>query len=144
MLLNFYVQADPHSPDQDTSYLESASSWVKNTITSPLPELSYREAKDWVIHHTRETLDSAKDLFKYLSGDPASPRPAVTQVALPEPRKQELPADDRSGLWSSVAGLFGSLKGGNRKGSQGGTLDAGHGRVWQEGEVHADLVRVSV
>jgi import inner membrane translocase subunit TIM21 len=143
MLLNFYVQADPHSSDQDASYLESASSWVKNIVTS-LPELSWQEAKGWVIHHTHETIDSAKDLFRYLSGDPASPRSAAIQVALPEPRKQELPADDRIGFWSSVTGLFGSLKSGNRKGKQEGTFDTGHGKVWQEGEVHAELVRVSV
>jgi mitochondrial import inner membrane translocase subunit TIM21 len=142
MLLNFYVQADPYSPNQDASYLESASSWVKNTVTS-LPELSWKEAKDWMVHHTQETVDSAKDLFRYLSGDPAAPRPADTQVALPGPRKQDLPASDRNSFWSSVTGLFGSLKGGNRKGSQEGTFDAGQGRVWQEGEVHADLVRVS-
>jgi import inner membrane translocase subunit TIM21 len=143
MLLNFYVQADPHSSDQDASYLESASSWVKNIVTS-LPELSWQEAKGWVIHHTHETIDSAKDLFRYLSGDPASPRSGAIQVALPEPRRQELPADDRIGFWSSVTGLFGSLKSGNRKGKQEGTFDTGDGKVWQEGEVHAELVRVSV
>jgi mitochondrial import inner membrane translocase subunit TIM21 len=143
MLLNFYVQADPHLPDQEASYLESMSTWVQSTVTS-LPELSWQEAQGWVVHHTRETIESAKDLFRFLSGDPASPKPVASQVALPEPQKQELPSDTGRGFWGSVTGLFGSLKGGNRKGLQEGTFDAGHGRVWQEGEVHADLVRVSV
>jgi len=140
MLLNFYVQADPHSLDQEASYLESTSTWVKKTVMS-LPELSWQEAQDWVVHHTRETSESAKNLFRFLSGDSASPKPVSSQVVLPEPQKQELPSDTGRGFWSSVTGLFGSLKGGNRDGLQEGPFDAGHGRVWQEGEVHADLVR---
>ncbi|KAI0307941.1 TIM21-domain-containing protein [Multifurca ochricompacta] len=140
MLLNFYVQADSQSLDLYTSHFESASSWVKNTVTG-IQDLSWQEAKDWITFHTRETTDSAKDLFRYLSGDPMLPKSAAARAAFPKPQTKESPEDDGKGLWSSLTGLFGSLKSGNRKGPQDGTLDAGHGRVWQEGEVHADLVR---
>jgi import inner membrane translocase subunit TIM21 len=143
MLLNFYVQADTQPPDQDVSYFESTISWLKST-SMHLSEVSWQDAKDWTILHTRETVDSAKDLFRYLSGDPVSAKSTAAQVALPEPRRQDPPADDRKGLWSGFTGLFGTLRGGSRKGPYEGTLDAGRGRVWQEGEVHADLVRVGV
>lgn len=141
MLLNFYVQVNSYSPDEDASYFESASSWLKSTVTN-LSRVSWQDARDWTVLHTRDTIDSAKDLFRFLSGDPVPSKSAAAQVALPEPRKQELPAVDRKGFWNSFTGLFGSLRGGSRKGSYEGTLDARHGRVWQEGEVHADLVRV--
>ena len=143
MLLNFYVQANSHSPDQDVSYFESASNWLKTTTTN-LPEVSWQETKDWIILQTRETVDHAKDLFRYLSGDPASSTSRASQVSLPVPRKQEAPAGDEKGFWVNFAGLFGSLRGGSRKGPYEGTLDAEHGRMWEEGEVHADLVRVSI
>ena len=143
MLLNFYVQANPHLPDSHTSYFQSVSSWVTSTVTN-LPELSWQEAKDSTVRYAQETVDSAKDLFRYLSGDPAPPQSASTVVAFPEPLKQELPTDDKKSFWGSVAGLFGSLKGGSRTGPQEGTPDAGHGNVWLEGEVHADLVRVGI
>ncbi len=141
MLLNFYVQANSHSADQDASYFESASSWLNNAVTN-FSEFSWQESMGWITLHTRETIDSAKGLFRYLSGDPVPSNSAAAQVSLPAPRKQESPLGDGKGFWSSFAGLFGSLKGGTGKGPYEGALDTGHGSVWQEGEVHADLVRV--
>ncbi|KAH8997564.1 TIM21-domain-containing protein [Lactarius akahatsu] len=140
MLLNFYVQANPHLPDSHTSYFQSVSSWVTDAVTN-LPELSWQETKDSAMRHAQETVSSAKDLFRYLSGDPAPPQPAATHVAFPEPLKQEVPTGDRKSFWSGVAGLFGSLRNRSRTGPQEGTPEAGHGRLWHEGEVHADLVR---
>ncbi|KAI9512875.1 TIM21-domain-containing protein [Russula earlei] len=140
MLLNFYVQANAKSPEQDASYIESASSWLKDTATN-LSETSWHEARGWIMHHTRETVDSAKDLFKYLSGDTVRSKSAAPEVALPMPRKRESPGEERKGFWDSFAGLFGSLRGGGLKGSYQGNADAGRNGVWQEGEVHADLVR---
>jgi import inner membrane translocase subunit TIM21 len=143
MLLNFYVQANPHLPDSHTSYFQSVSSWVTSAVTN-LPELSWQDAKDSALRHTRETVSSTKDLFRYLSGDPAPPQPASTHIAFPEPLKQELPTADKKSFWSGVAGLFGSLRGGSRTGPLEGNPEAGHGKVWHEGEVHADLVRVGI
>ena len=143
MLLNFYVQANPHLPDSHTSYIQSVSSWLTSTVTN-FPELSLQDAKDSVTRRAQETVGSAKDLFRYLSGDPAPPQPASTHLTFPEPRKQELPTDDKKSFWSGVAGLFSSLRGGSRTGPQEGTREAGHGKVWHEGEVHADLVRVGI
>jgi len=140
MLLNFYVQANSHSPDQEASYLESASSWLNHAVTN-FSGFSWREASDWITLHTRETVDSAKDLFRYLSGDPVPSKSAAAQVSLPVPPRQESPTDSRKGFWSSFTGLFGSLRVGAGKGLYEGALDTGHGSVWQEGEVHADLVR---
>lgn len=143
MLLNFYVQANSHSADQDASYFESASSWLNNAVTNVSSEFSWQETGEWITLHTRETIDSAKDLFRYLSGDPATSKSAAAQVSSPAPRKHESPSGDGKGFWSGFTGLFGSLRGGAGKGYEG-ALDTGHGSVWQEGEVHADLVRVGV
>jgi import inner membrane translocase subunit TIM21 len=143
MLLNFYVQANSHSPDQDASHFELASSWLNNVMTN-FSEFSWQEARDWIVLHTRETVDSTKDLFRYLSGDPVPSKSAATQVSLPVPRRQDSPTDNGKGFWGSFAGLFGSLRNGAGKGPYEGALDTGHGSVWQEGEVHADLVRVGV
>ena len=143
MLLNFYVQANSHSPEQDVSYFELASSWLDNAVTN-FSEFSWWEARDWLTLNTREAVDSAKDLFRYLSGDPAPSKSAASQVSLPVSRNQESPTDNGRGFWSSFAGLFGSLRGGAGQGPYEGALDTRHGSVWQEGEVHADLVRVCV
>ncbi|KAI0283410.1 TIM21-domain-containing protein [Russula aff. rugulosa BPL654] len=138
MLLNFYVQANSHSADQDATYFESASSWVNNAVTN-VSEFSWQETGEWITLHTRGTIDSAKDLFRYLSGDPATSKSAAAQVTSPAPRKHDSTSGDGKGIWSSFTGLFGSLRGGAGKGP--GALDTGRGSVWQEGEVHADLVR---
>ncbi len=143
MLLNFYVQANSHSADQEASYFESASSWLNNTVTN-VSEFSWQETGEWITLHTRETVDSAKDLFRYLSGDPATSKSAAAQVSSPAPRKRQSPSGDGKGFWSGFTGLFGSLRGGAGKGPYEGALDTGRGSVWQEGEVHADLVRVGV
>jgi len=143
MLLNFYVQANPHSPDQDASYFDSVSPWLQKTATT-LSEISWQEARDWIALQSRETVGSAKDLFRYLSGDPVSSKSRTSQASLSVTQKQEITSGDRKGFWGNFTGLFGSLRGGGRKGPYEGTLDTGHGRVWQEGEVHADLVRVGV
>jgi mitochondrial import inner membrane translocase subunit TIM21 len=144
MLLNFYVQANSHSADQDASYFESASSWLNNAVTNFSSEFSWQETGEWITLHTRETIDSAKDLVRYLSGDPATSKSAAAQVSTPAPRKHESPSGDGKGFWSSFTGLFGSLRSGAGKGPYEGALDTGRGSVWQEGEVHADLVRVGV
>jgi mitochondrial import inner membrane translocase subunit TIM21 len=140
MLLNFYVQANPHSPDQDVSYFDSASPWLHKTLS----EISWQEARDWIVLQSRETVEYATDLFRYLSGDPVSSKSGTSWASLPVPQKQEIKSGDRKGFWENFTGLFGSLRGGGRKGPYEGTLNAGDGRVWQEGEVHADLVRVGV
>ena len=143
MLLNFYVQATPHLTDSHTSYFQAISSWATSVVTN-LPELSWQEARDSAARHAQEIVGSAKDLFRYLSGDPTPPQPAATRIAFPEPLKQELPTNDRKGFWDGVAGLFGSLRSRSRSGSQEGVPEAGNGRVWHDGEVHADLIRVGV
>lgn len=96
------------------------------------------------MRHAQEAVGSAKDLFRYLSGDPAPSQPPATHVAFPGPLKQESPTDDRKSFWGGVAGLFGSLRSGSKTGPQEGNPEAGHGRVWNDGEVHADLVRVGI
>lgn len=143
MLLNFYIQATPHLLDSHTSYFESLSSWATSVVTN-LPELSWQDARDSAMRHAQEAVGSAKDLFRYLSGDPAPSQPPATHVAFPGPLKQESPTDDRKSFWGGVAGLFGSLRSGSKTGPQEGNPEAGHGRVWNEGEVHADLVRVGI
>ena len=44
-------------------------------------------------------------------------------------------------MWGNFTGLFGSLKGASRTRVEEGRVDSVR-QVWQEGEVHAELIRV--
>ncbi|KAI0029148.1 TIM21-domain-containing protein [Vararia minispora EC-137] len=125
LLLSFYVQAAPPSASA-ASYLESFQSWL-----SSLPTLS----SDDLASVASSITDRAKSLFRYLTGDavPVRPPMSVPPAALPEQKRE-----DPQGVWGSIAGVFGSLRGtGKGIGTEAGA-DTMAGR-WQEGEVHVDF-----
>jgi len=88
------------------------------------------------------TSQSAKSIFKYLIGEAAPSGPAIGEVTTTSTTGEHKIEQER-GMWGGVAGLFGSLKGAGRSGAQEGRPDPAYGSSWQEGEVHADLIRVS-
>jgi mitochondrial import inner membrane translocase subunit TIM21 len=131
LLLNFYVQALPAGSTQ--SYIESAQGWL-----DALPNVSFDEARDWARVMAIRTVDSTKDLFRYLTGDSVPSR----NPGLSIPSKQvEQRHEERQGLWGSITGVFGSLRSTSRNAEASGSNDAVAGK-WQEGEVHVDLVKV--
>ncbi|KAI0050714.1 hypothetical protein FA95DRAFT_1555434 [Auriscalpium vulgare] len=138
MLLNFYIQANANAPDSSSSYFEWASDWVKDTVTD-LPELSWNDTVSWTKDRATRASDSAKELFRYLTGDPV-PSKATTAGVMSERARHEVPPkEEPKGVWGGFTGLFGSLKGASRKADGG--VDVASGKIYQEGEVHADLIR---
>ncbi|TFY77433.1 hypothetical protein EWM64_g6578 [Hericium alpestre] len=138
MLLNFYVQARPSGAD-DTSYIDSAVSWTKEAA-SALPDLTLDDTVSWTKNQTEQAKYWAKELFHYLTGDPVPPKGVALDSVTSGKRQDHKQQEEKRGYWGSFTGLFGSIKGSSRS---GGTeiADSSSSKLWQEGEVHADLVR---
>lgn len=136
--MTFYVQGRPEgetSAPLESSYLESASTWVKDKGHA-LSELSYDEAVEWSKDTAKDLWDRSVRAFKYLSGTPLPPPvlPEITADVL-EPKKVD------SVTWN-FAGMFSSLKGPSSSRAEPTTRRLG--RHFTEGEVHADLIKVNV
>lgn len=136
--MTFYIQGRPDGATplpSEVGYYEAFSHWMHEKLTH-LPELSLDEAMAWTKDQAEGLWERAKQTFKYLSGAPVAPPP------LPNSTEQEKQAEKREENkgWN-FAGMFSSIKG-----SRGGpeSLAKLDHRTFMEGEVHADLVRVSV
>ncbi|TFY65918.1 hypothetical protein EVG20_g5169 [Dentipellis fragilis] len=143
MLLNFYVQAKGHgTAEASDSYLNSAVEWTKEAAAG-LSELTWDDTVSWTKDRALGAQESAKELFRYLTGDTVAPKSIVydadgsSDARGEDSRRHEEPR----GLWGSVTGLFGSIKSSSRNGSSEGSAAGTSGSLWQEGEIHADLVR---
>ncbi|TFK57502.1 hypothetical protein OE88DRAFT_1671543 [Heliocybe sulcata] len=129
LLLNFYVQSrasDPSSSSEDESYFAVIGEWFKH-----VSELTWDEA--------REAIEGGKRLVRYLAGKPEPLRPPPASAA--ETGKEEEKREDAG--WWSFAGVFGGLRGAlgaGQGGKEGGSRGV-EGRVYTDGEVHADLVK---
>ncbi|THH18103.1 hypothetical protein EW146_g2830 [Bondarzewia mesenterica] len=141
MFLNFYVQSRPPSEPTE-SYLDSAMLWVKD-ITAELSDLTWDGAVAMSKHYASQTAASAKELFRYLTGDPVPPRPITADAMMGSGKmeKDTQKQEEDKGMWEGIAGLFGSLKRQNRVTVEERQVDSANGNVWQEGEVHAELIR---
>lgn len=142
MLLNFYVQGKPPGSasslhkDPSESYFEAIAHWTGGKF-SALSELSVDEAVEWTKDRANSVWERSKGAFRYLSGAPLPPK------SMPEsPRVdiQEAKGKETSG-WSFV-GMFSGLRG-TQTDSKEAIAKRAHGETWTDGEVHADLVRVS-
>ena len=138
MLLHFYVQARPPGAapheDEDVSYLDRASARVTRAASS-LSDITMDEFVEKAKTHAQATLDSTKELFRFLSGDPL-PRPPSEQ-----PVKEEVKQEKEEKGWASgFTGLFSGLRGTAKNSTE--TKEAPDGSTYSEGEVHADLVLV--
>lgn len=136
MLLNFFVQGQPHNaatvpPDQ--SAFQAAVEKAKSSAAA-LADMSVDEVVASTKGFASDKWESCKKLFRFLSGDPlpSSPPPPMPSV---EPR-QEKPA---GGWKEGLTGLFAGLRPSSPESASGpATNIPDEGFV--DGEVHADLV----
>jgi mitochondrial import inner membrane translocase subunit TIM21 len=138
MLLNFFVQGQPHQAVSPTSSDQSTfAAALERTKASAaaLSEMSADEVVDSTKSYARDKWDSCKRLFKFLSGDPlpSSPSPPMPSV---EPAQQKQP----SGWMQGLTGLFSGLR--PTHSETAGPLPAIPEEGYVDGEVHADLVMV--
>jgi import inner membrane translocase subunit TIM21 len=139
MRLHFYVQASqPGSPQplSDTSYFDSLAGWTRDRV-SALSVLSLDDAIAWAKERVVDVQEKSKRLFRYLSGAPLSPPPP--QFLPSSSQESVAPVKEELGAWS-FAGMFSSIRGPRSKRSDPGPEESN--RVWTEGEVHANLIRV--
>jgi len=140
MLLHFYIQGRPPGstappPESESeSYVNSALHWTKDTV-SRLSEMSSEEMIETVKARAESGLDAAKELFKFLSGDPV-PRSSPSSITQ---EVSEQGKEEKRGWTSSFTGLFSGLRGTPRS-ALGSQTESSDGRMYSEGEVHADLV----
>jgi len=134
MFLHFYIQgSQPGTNVANTSegYLHSVIHWTGDGF-SRLSDMSFDDMVDGVRARAAGVTESSKALFRFLSGEPTStPPPNQPPIREPAPAEKE-----SSRVWS-FAGLFSGIKGKRH----GGGLDGADGRVFLEGEAHAELVR---
>lgn len=134
MFLHFYIQgSQPGTKIADASegYLDSMIHWTSDGF-SRLSNVSFDDVVDGVRARAAGVAESSKTLFRFLSGEPTS-TPSPSQP----PSREHAPAErEPSSVWS-FAGLFSGIKAKRH----GGGLDAADGRVFLEGEAHAELVR---
>jgi len=134
MFLHFYVQgSQPGTKAVGSSegYLDSLIHQTGDGF-SRLTEMSFDDIVDGVRARAAGVAESSKALFRFLSGEPTS-TPSTNQLPTREPAPTE---KEPSNVWS-FAGLFSGIKGKRH----GGGLDTVDGRMFLEGEAHAELVR---
>ena len=139
MLLHFYVQGSPPGSDAhaDESFFQSAVHRVKDA-TSTLSDMSVDELVAAVKARTERTLETAKQMFRFLSGD-VTPAPAPPPPPVKEEKKEE---KNESGWTSAFTGIFSSVRNSTRS-SPEAPRPVSDGKMYEEGEVHADLIMVS-
>lgn len=133
MIMTFYVQGAEVAPSE-LSYLDLVKEWVEER-SSAFGELTLNGAADWVQERTTIAWRNTINLFKYLSGTPIPP-----PVLPPYPANSVEPQKPQEKNTWSFAGMFSSLKG--AKGGFVETAPQPSGRVFTEGQVHANLIRV--
>lgn len=134
MFLHFYIQGSQpgtRAVDSSEGYLDSIIHWTGDGF-SRLSDMSFDDMVDGVRARAAGVVESSKALFRFLSGEPTS-TPPINQPLTREPAPAE---KEPSNVWS-FAGLFSGIKGKRH----GDGLDGAYGRVFLEGEVHAELVR---
>jgi hypothetical protein len=138
MLLNFYISSSSTPSKSSIMPADSADNWVDKTILrsqekyTEVSEMTLEDIKDW----SSRSLEQLKSSFRYLTGQPATPIPPATSQAPPAADH----SPEKSGLLKKMFGGVFSVKLG---GSSVDDTDPSLAVTWTEGEVHADLVKVS-
>lgn len=138
MLLHFFVQARPPGSgayaDDDVSYLHRASAWATRAVSS-ISDMTMDEFLEKAKTHAQGALDSTKELFRFLSGDP------LQRVQAEQPVKEEVKQGKEEKGWTTgFTGLFSGLRGTTQGSTE--SKEAPDGSTYNEGEVHADLALV--
>jgi len=122
--------------------------WIK---VQGLTETTWDEAVSWTSDAYRSAKERGRKLFWYLTGETVEPSSLnksplggphggqvrkETQIGRPDGQESS------RGVWGSIIGLFGGLR---RPGSSGSGVSSDEGQavsqMFEEGEVHADLVK---
>lgn len=138
--MTFYIQGRPEgsaSFPADIGYYEAFSNWAQEKAAH-LPELSFDDTTTWIRDEAENFWERSKQTFRYLNGTPMS-KPPLSNPG--DPDKQTKYHEEQK-KWN-FTGMFSSLKG-TRRGSDSSTSSKIGTRTFMEGEVHADLVRVSI
>ncbi|KAJ6604290.1 TIM21-domain-containing protein [Mycena vulgaris] len=128
MFLNFYIQSQP----KKASFSESLSGWTQDKF-SPLTEMTLDDLLAWTQDSASVAWDRSKEAFKFLSGAPSPPSQPDSWST--DARDAERKEETRGGFM----GMFSSLRG-----PRGATVESRpevDGRVFSEGEVHANFVK---
>ncbi|KAJ7630601.1 TIM21-domain-containing protein [Roridomyces roridus] len=126
MFLNFYIQSEP----KKASFTESFSQWTQDQF-SVLGDMSLDDLVAWTQESAASAWDRSKDIFKFLSGAPSSPSQETSTSHIEIAEKKE---ESRGGF----LGMFSSLRGPRASAESPTEAD---GRVFSEGEVHANFVK---
>ncbi|OCB91642.1 hypothetical protein A7U60_g1103 [Sanghuangporus baumii] len=152
LLLNFYIRAEPRSAHGDEEYLER----IKKTVERVGEEAwTWEEIQSWASETARNTRDSARRLFLYLSGEAYSgpPGPSYPLGSGPDSPSSTTTSSSRrdtrigrtteeGGIWATITGLFSGIgKGIGATSRSRGSGTEKHVEVFEEGEVHCDLVK---
>jgi import inner membrane translocase subunit TIM21 len=142
LFLHFYVSGRaPGSvkSDPSVSYADAALDWIEEGAQA----IGKTVRDGAVLQWARETADaaatSARDTFRYVTGQPIHPSPRKPPDALHN--QEEEAAENNAATGWGLAGLFQGLRGALR--TQSVDTDSRHDRrTFTDGEVHADFVRV--
>lgn len=141
MILTFYVQGKPEGwtqPQSELSLFEKANEWVQEKHDKLL-SMSLNELVVWPKDKAEAALEKLRDLFRYLSGMEKQIMPSVPPG--PQEAVDIQKRDERErGTWN-IAGMFSSLRGSMRT---VGEAAKSRSQTFTDGEVHAELIRVSV
>jgi import inner membrane translocase subunit TIM21 len=138
MFLNFYVHgsdASASSSTKEKGYFDAMVEWTQDKASS-VSDMTVDESIAWTKSYGTHLWERSKSAFRYLSGAPVPLPPELpSAVRLEKERKTE-----REKSWWGFAGLFGGLRRNREKVTE---QMEGRGKGWREGEVHAELIRVS-
>jgi mitochondrial import inner membrane translocase subunit TIM21 len=140
MLLNFFLEAKGRSnksiTQEDQSLWESASEWASRSAAT-VSDMSTEEAWQHTKDFANDKWESARRLFRFLSGDTVPASKPLAPVAAPEVKEVK-----QDGGWvSGFVGLFSGIRGPGRDSGES-SLDTESAEGYMEGEVQAMLVMV--
>lgn len=131
MFLTFYVEGSSSSSgSSDAGYLSDLGDKA-----SAVSDMSLDEFSDAVKGRAERASESVKSAVRYLVGKPT---PSVVGTQAGASVEEESIEEKKS--WWGLAGMFSGLRGG---GASTGSSSEPHSATWTEGEVHAELIRVS-
>jgi mitochondrial import inner membrane translocase subunit TIM21 len=135
MLLNFFVQGRESSLEVPDTYWEAATNWA-HRVSEGISHLTW----DQIVETVDNSWENSKQSFKYLIGTPVPVNPVAESPDAHAPQQEA--KEEKSGVWK-LTGMFDGLRGtrGPRETEAPALPD---GKVYTEGEVHADLIRVSI
>ncbi|KAI0343962.1 hypothetical protein BDW22DRAFT_1327293 [Trametopsis cervina] len=139
MLLTFFVEAKRRTGSaapvpEDQTFWDTASEWTAAKVAA-VADLSPEEAWGRTKEYAEEKWEGARQLFRFLSGDPVQTTKPPTPVAV-----QEVKEAKQESSWSkSFVGLFAGLRGASSETTEAAAgVDSAEG--YTEGEVQALLV----